>query len=35
MDGMVAILRDVTARFEELRALKQRVTQSSQTVERS
>jgi hypothetical protein len=35
MDGMAAILRDVTARFEELRALKQKVAHSSQPVERS
>jgi PAS domain S-box-containing protein len=35
MDGMAAILRDVTARFEELRALKQKVAQSSQPVEHS
>ena len=35
MSGMVAILRDVTARFEELRRLKQKVAQFSHSTERS
>jgi PAS domain S-box-containing protein len=35
MNGMAAILRDVTARFEELRKLKQRVAHLSQPVERT
>lgn len=35
MNGLAAILRDVTARFEELRKLKQKVAQVSHPIERS
>jgi PAS domain S-box-containing protein len=35
MSGMAAILRDVTARFEELRRLKQKIGQFPRSAERS
>jgi hypothetical protein len=35
MSGMAAILRDVTARFEELRGLKQKVARLMQSAESS